>query len=105
MGTPHIFEQLHEQPHEGTVDESVGHVGVEDDGLEVHQHVQLVVDSPAGRHCVVHVVQMTFDVDALDLRGHVFSRPRFERQQLRIKHQVLVLLNVLVPYDGLDRSV
>ena len=39
-----VFEQFGEQVHEGGVDEAVGDVGVEDDALEVNEHVELVVD-------------------------------------------------------------
>jgi len=46
MWTLNILQELHEKPHEGRIDQSVRDIGIENNGLEVNEYVQLVIDRP-----------------------------------------------------------
>ncbi len=95
----------YQQVHECRVNESIGHIGVHNYGLEVEQGVDLLVHGGVACQAAVDVGEVGLDLLGLDLGDDLLGRPGLEGQVLRVVLGLDGLLNLLVADDGLDGSV
>lgn len=105
MGTLDIFKKFHQETHEGRVDKSVCDIGVENDGFEVYEYVQFVVDGATRRHSIIHFMQMPFYGLRFNRRRDLVGAHWSEGEGVSCEHQLGRLLDILITYNRLYRSV
>ena len=82
--TLNVLQQFCQEVHESWVDESIGNIWIENDSLKVNKHIQFIIDSSTSSHCIVHFMEMTFNLNCLNLGSNLIRCPDLEREGLWI---------------------